>query len=45
MPKSISAMPTAISFTLGRLQISAWINPMNTPTMPAANTPSQGEPV
>ncbi len=45
VPNSISAMPTAMSLTRGKLQIAACSTPSSAPDTPAASTPSQGEPV
>jgi len=45
VPNSIMAMPIAMSFTLGSLQIYPWIAPKKQPERPAQNTPNQGEPV
>ncbi len=38
-------MPTAMSFTLGRLQTTACSSPNPAPIAPATSTPSHGEPV
>ena len=45
MPSSIMAMPIATSLTRGNLQIQPCSMPNRVPPMPAASTPSQGEPV
>src|SRR5262245_38738597 len=45
MPNNIIAMPTATSFTRGRLHNTACTAPRNTPQPPAASTPSQGLPL
>ena len=44
-PNSISAMPMAMSLTLGNLQIQPWNRPKQAPVAEAASTPSQGESV
>ena len=45
MPKSISAMPTAMSLTRGNLQIQPWKAPNAAPAIPAASTPAQADEV
>src|SRR5262245_65456827 len=45
MPNNIIAMPTATSFTRGRLHNTACTAPRNTPQPPAASTPNQGLPL
>jgi hypothetical protein len=42
-PKSIRAMPIAMSLTFGNLQIQPWKRPKTAPEQAAAKTPSQGE--
>ena len=45
VPNSISPMPTAMSFTRGRLHTRPWSSPRARPAPPAASTPSHGLPV
>ena len=45
VPNSISAMPTAMSLTRGSEQMPACSAPSSAPVIPAASTPSHGEPV
>ncbi len=45
MPKSISAIPTAMSLTRGNLQIQPWNAPKQAPERPPATTPIQAEEV
>ncbi|MGY4161960.1 hypothetical protein ACVINW_007802 [Bradyrhizobium sp. USDA 4461] len=44
VPSSISAMPTAMSLTRGNEQMPACSAPNSAPVIPAASTPSHGEP-